>query len=155
MSADGCSTIDRRRAGRVALTAGNPFRSRSNLPKSLPQTEPDVTGLFAERKDNSVFVTESSRFTVHPDKNGAVNVQADDNGQTLEVVVTSETIVYINVAQAPEPDAVPADGKVQQKVAPGSLDDLNKNSIISAWGDRRGNRLFATVLLYSEPGMLK
>ncbi len=51
----------------------------------------------------------------------------------------------------PGPDALPSDGKVQQKVAPGSLDELSKNSIISAWGERRGDRVIATILLYEQP----
>ncbi len=118
----------------------------------LPQTEPDVTGLFAERKDNSIFVTiGSGAFTVQPSKDGTANVQTDGNGQKLEVVVTGETTVYKDVTQMPGPDSLPSDGKVQQKVAPGSLDELSKNSIISAWGERRGDRVIATILLYEQP----
>ena len=92
--------------------------------KELPQTEPDVTGLFAERKDNSIFVTTSNSFVAQPGKNGAANIQTNGNGQKLEIVVTGETIIYKDVTQVPGPDALPSDGKVQQQVAPGSLDEL-------------------------------
>jgi hypothetical protein len=34
-----------------------------------------------------------------------------------------------------------------QVVAPGSLDDLGANSIITAWGSRQGDRITADVLL--------
>jgi hypothetical protein len=120
--------------------------------KELPEAAPDVTGLFAERKDNSIFVTiGSGNFTVQPSKDGAVITQTDSNGQKLEVVVTGETTVYKDVTQMPEPDALPSDGKVQQIIALGSLDELNKSSIISAWGERRGDRVIATLLLYEQP----
>ncbi len=120
--------------------------------KELPEAAPDVTGLFAERKDNSIFVTlGSGKFTVQPGKDGTVNIQTDGNGQKVEVVVTGETAVYKDVTQMPGPDALPGDGKVQQKVAPGSLDELSKNSIISVWGERRGDRVIATILLYKQP----
>ncbi len=93
--------------------------------KELPQTEPDVTGLFTERKDNSVFVTiGSGAFTVQPGKGGTANVQTGGNGQKLEVVVTGETTVYKDITHIPGPETLPKDGKVQQKVAPGSLNEL-------------------------------
>jgi hypothetical protein len=124
--------------------------------KELPDAAPDVTGLFAERKDNSIFVTMGGgKFTVQVDKDGTVNTQTDGNGQKLEVVVTSETTVYKDVTQPPEPNALPSDGKIQQKVAPGSLDEIGSNSSVTAWGERRGDRLIAKVLFYSRPFMFK
>jgi hypothetical protein len=44
---------------------------------------------------------------------------------------------------------------IQQQVEPGSLDEIGSNSMISAWGERRGDRVIATVLLYSQMHMLK
>jgi len=123
--------------------------------KDLPNTVPDVRGLFAERKDNSIFVTIGDKFMVQVDKNGTVKTQTDGNGDKLEVVVTSDAIIYKDVTQPPEPGAVPSDSKVQQQVAKGSLDEIGSNSFVSAWGERRGDRLIAKVLLYSQPMMFK
>jgi hypothetical protein len=118
--------------------------------KELPDTEPEVAGLFAERKDNSIFVTTGNgAFTVAVGEDGAVKTQTDGNTQKLEVVVTGETLVYKNVTQPPDPGSLPGDGKLQEKVAPGSLDDIGQNSFVSAWGERRGDRLIATVLMYA------
>lgn len=118
--------------------------------KDLPEAAPDVAGLFAERKDNSVFVTVGDKVTVAVSKDGSVDTQTDGNGQKLEVVVTSETTVYKDVTEPPDVNAPPSDGKVQQKVAPGSLDEMGSHSMVSAWGERRGDRLIAKVVLYSQ-----
>ncbi len=127
------------------------FSAQLERAKELPEAAPDVTGLFAERKDNSIFVTIGSKFMVQVDKNGAVNTQTDSNGQKLEVVVTSDTTVYKDVTQLVNLKTQPADGKVQQQVEPGSLDEIGTNSFVSAWGERRGDRVIAKVLVYSQP----
>lgn len=119
--------------------------------KELPTTEPDALGLFAERKDNSIYVTIGDEFAMRVDKNGNVDLQTNGNGDKLEVVVTSDTTLYKSVM----PDAVPSGGgKVQQQVAPGSLNEISANSIVSAWGERRGDRLIARVLVYEQPMVL-
>jgi hypothetical protein len=123
--------------------------------KELPETEPDATGLFAQRKDNSIFVTTGNRFMVQVDKNGTVNTQTDGNGQQLEIVVTSDTTIYKNATEMADLKTQPVDGKIQQQVAPGSIDEIGANTIVTAWGERRGDRLFARVLMYSRPGMAK
>ncbi len=51
--------------------------------RELPEAAPDATGLFAERKDNSIFVTIGNKFMVQVDKNGTVNTQTDGNGHFM------------------------------------------------------------------------
>lgn len=120
--------------------------------KELPATPPEVTGLFVERKDNSIFVTVGNgEFMVAVSEDGAVHTQTGGNGQKLEVVVTNETVLYKDVTGMMLNGEQPADGKIQQKVAPGSLDEIGQNSFVTAWGDRRGDRLIAKVLFYSPP----
>ena len=120
--------------------------------KELPTAEPDAMGLFAERKDNSIYVTSGDKFMVRVDKNGVVDTQTEGNGDKLEVVVTSDTTIYKSMP----PDGIPpSGGKVQQQVAPGSLDEIGTNSIVSAWGERRGDRVIARVLVYEQPMLMK
>jgi hypothetical protein len=69
-------------------------------------------------------------------------------------VVTKDTQVYRD-ATALNPEQPPQGGPVQQKVEPGSLDEVGENSIIMAWGERRGERLVARVLMYSKPMVFK
>ena len=123
--------------------------------KELPEAKPDAMGLFAERKDNSIFVTIGNKFMVQVDKNGTVNTQTDGNGDKLEVVVTGDTTIYKDVTEASLDGPPPADGKVQQQIAPGSLDEIGSNSFVSAWGEKRGDRVIAKVLMYSQPMMIK
>jgi hypothetical protein len=119
--------------------------------KELPEAEPAASGLFAERKDNSIFVTLGNTFMVQVDKSGAVNTQTDGNGQQLEIVVTGDTTLYKDATQMMDVKTQPVDGKLQQQLAPGSLDEIGSNSFVSAWGERRGHRVIATVLFYSQP----
>ncbi len=124
--------------------------------KELPTAPPDARGLFSERKDNSIYVAIGDKFMVRVDKDGAVNTQTDGNGDKLEVVVTSGTTIYKDVTELGlKGGAPPSDSKVQQQVAPGSLDEIGSNSFVSAWGERRGDRVIAKVLVYSQPMMLK
>jgi hypothetical protein len=119
--------------------------------KGLPNEKPTAVGLFAERKDNSIYVTLGTEFAVHVDRNGNVDTQTNGNGDKLEIVVTSNTTIYKSVT----PDNIPpGGGKVQQQLAPGSLDELGSDSIISAWGERRGDRVIATFLLYEQPNIM-
>jgi len=119
--------------------------------KELPQSPPDVTGIFSRREDNSIFVTSGDgTFTVTVDESGNVNTDAGGNTQEVEVVVTGDTVVYKDVTQS-QFDGPPAGGKVQQKVEPGSADEIGENSFVGAWGERRGDRLIASVVVYSQP----
>ena len=56
-----------------------------------------------------------------------------------------EGLAPLNAEEAPPP----ADGKVQQKVEAGSLDGIGTNSFVSAWGERRGDRVIARVVVYT------
>jgi hypothetical protein len=84
-------------------------------------------------------------------EDGTVSTQTDGNGQKLEVVVTNDTLLYKDVTEMMTNGNPPADGKVQQKDSPGKVDELGQNSYVTAWGERRGDRLIATVVMYSEP----
>ncbi len=146
--------------GPQIMTNGGPAASGSTSTvsmgfesaKELPATPPDVSGLFAERKDNSVFVTVGNEFGVSIDDDGTVHTLTNGNGQKLEVVVTSETSLYKDVTDMSfNGDSPNNPDKIQQKVAPGSLDELGQNSFVTAWGEQRGDRLIAKVLLYSPP----
>jgi len=44
-------------------------------------------------------------------------------------------------------DAPP--GKIEQKIVPATLDELKGQAIITAWGERKGDRLIAEVVLCS------
>jgi hypothetical protein len=112
----------------------------------LPPSSPDVAGLFLRREDNSVFVgTGRVKILAVDDQ-----VSAESSGPEMEVVVTHETTVYRDETSLQHTGGS-VEGKVQQVLAPGSLEEIGKNCIISAWGEERGGRLFADVFVYTAP----
>jgi hypothetical protein len=119
--------------------------------KELPATAPDARGIFASRKDNSIFVTQGDKFMAMVNKDGSVQTQTDGNGQQIEIVVTTDTTIYKDATVPPDIKSGSFSGTLQQQVAPGSIDEISANTFVSAWGERRGDRLIAKVLVYSQP----
>jgi hypothetical protein len=130
----------------------------------LPTTQPEVLGLFVERKDNSITLS-----SVSMDKGGGgVVVESgggdgesfagspvDNNGPKVEVVITSETTIYIETTQPSGPPSPGENLVLQQTVAEGSLNDLTSQSFVSVWGRKSGDRIIAEVIFISNPVMFK
>jgi hypothetical protein len=112
----------------------------------LPDASPDVAGLFARREDNSVFVGTGAVRMLVEDGQAA----ASSDGPEVEVVVTHETTVYRDVTLLQHTDG-PLQGKVQQVLEVGSFEEIDENCIVTAWGEERGGRVLADVLVYSNP----
>ncbi len=120
--------------------------------KELPHVPADARGVFDHRQDNSIFVgTGNATFTAQKDQSGHVQILSSHDGPTVEVVVTPQTIVYKDVTMQQSIGKPHPNGKVQQVVEPGNLDDLSTASTITAWGKKTGDRIVADVLLYLVP----
>jgi hypothetical protein len=115
--------------------------------EELPESPADVVGNFARREDNSIFVYDMGGSEVIV-TDGSIE---SDKFTEIEVVVTSDTTVYEDVTQESF-DGPPASGtyQVQQKVKSGSVDEIEDNSIVVVWGERRGDRVVAHVLVYQS-----
>jgi len=144
--------------GNVALGGPNGGRVSISLnditpAPELPTTKADITGLFVERKDNTLVV-QAVTFAVGA---GGISSEApmdENSGIQVEVVVTSQTKIYKDVTEIPEP----VNGEihnVQQAAAEGTLDDLDTQSFITVWGRRSGDRIIAEVLFYTNPQSIK
>jgi hypothetical protein len=132
----------------------------------LPTTQPAVIGSFVERKDKTIVVQSVS---MDAGKGGGVVVQSgggegeavagsplDSDGPKVEVVITSDTTVYLETTQPPS--APPTSGEnlvLQQTVEEGSLDDLTSQSFITVWGRKSGDRIIAETVFISNPVMFK
>lgn len=127
----------------------------------LPTHEPEAIGLFVERKDNSIVLATLSMDA----GSGGVAVQVgggsepsvsgpSSDGPKTEVVITGETIIYLETTQMEEP---PSSGEhvLQQTVEEGSLDDLTTQSFVTVWGRKSGDRIIAEVLFISNPIMFE
>jgi hypothetical protein len=132
----------------------------------LPTTQPDATGTFAERKDNTITI---QTISMEMGKGGGVVVAVgaedggvpstsgmDADGPKVEVVVTNQTKIYRDATDMGEP---PTSGNqtitVQQVVEPGTLDDLKSQTMLMVWGRKNGDRIIADVISYSNPIIFK
>jgi hypothetical protein len=118
----------------------------------LPDAKPDASGMFLRRQDNSFFIGTGSMgvaFSISSDSGEKPAVaSAPHDGPEVEVVVNNTTVVYKDDSFN---DGPPEDGVIQQKVSPGSIEEIGENSALTVWGRKVGDRLIADVLLYSEP----
>ncbi len=121
--------------------------------KELPQTNPDVAGIFDHRQDNSLFVgTGNVTMSVMKDRSGKVQTSSSHSGPVVEVVVTNQTVIYKDVTDQQFSSQPPASGqKIQQVVVPGTLDEIGQTSSITVWGRQTGDRTIADVLVYANP----
>ena len=129
-----------------------------NAPE-IPNTPPDVTGLYVRRQDNSVYVgTGEVQVMIQRDATGKSQANAKHSGPDVEVVVNHDTKLYEDKTPITQQD-MEADRELQQVVAPiTSLDDLLQNisttDSLNAWGQRIGDRLIAKIVLHRPPMLL-
>ena len=133
--------------------------------KELPTTKPETTGLFVERKDNSIVVASASSVSMKPSGGGVVvQVGGGDSGPStsggpssdgpkVEIVITNETTIYLETTSGPPPSG--GNVVLQQTVKKGTLDDLTTQSFVTVWGRKSGDRIIAETLLISNPVMFK
>lgn len=120
--------------------------------KELPDREPDVMGFYSRREDNSIFVNVTE---------GGVIIQIGEDGEMstntgdkeTEIVTTNETTVYRD-ATVDSIDTSSGGGEYEQILKPGSLDEIGEMSSVLAWGEMRGDRLIAEILVYNRPPVI-
>ena len=118
----------------------------------LPTRQPDANGLFVNREDNSLFIG-TGGITMMVSSEGTSSSSYD--GPVVDIVVTGETRVYKESSNFPGP---PAEGEtvqvLQQEVVEGNIEEIGKDSHISVWGRKVGDRIIADILVYSEPAIM-
>jgi hypothetical protein len=131
-----------------------PVRISFAEPAELPDEPSLQVGVFVRREDNSVFVGTGAIEVGVEAVNDEVIVSADYDGPVVELVVTGDTTLYEDVTEIPvlTPDDVARGELVVTRTvrAASSLDGLSENMLIRVWGEQRGDRIIATVLVY-EP----
>jgi hypothetical protein len=130
-------------------TAGD--RERTPAPE-LPTAEPDITGVFVRRQNNSFYIgTGNITGSKKAGPNGAPEISVGYDGPVLEVVVTTNTKIYSDVTAQNIRNRPHDNTPIQQIVVPGNLDEMDHNTIVNAWGNKSGDRLIANVLVYNNP----
>ena len=101
--------------------------------------------VLVRRQDNSLFIGVPLRNVAAVDPSGTVSQTDGFDGPVVEVVVTHETKVYQDVTFQNYSGAC---GQIQQVLAPGSLDDTTDSTTFLVWGQRNGDRIIASHLVY-------
>ena len=117
----------------------------------LPQRPPDTVGVFCRREDNRIFVSSGSQGIMYT-LDGRVTSEGDTT--EVEVVATGETAIYEDVTQENLGAGPPSGETIEQKLEPGQVEEIGQNSVVMAWGERRGERLVAEVLVYTGPPVI-
>lgn len=114
----------------------------------LPKTPPDAKGILIGRQDNRLLLG-TGQITNKPivGRDGSVTVERSHDGPVVEVVATHDTKIYCDVTDL---SLAPVTGPIHQVVEPGSLDQIGQNRTVVVWGERRGDRLIASVILYRK-----
>ncbi len=123
----------------------------------LPDRPTEVAGVFVSREDNSILVGTggiSLNVEVRQEQGGAPQSQVTlgHDGPVVEVVTTRDTVMYRDETEMPNPrsgNVESGEHTIQQVVTPvHTLDELGTNTELQVWGERRGDRVIADVLVY-------
>ena len=113
-------------------------------PEELPDEEPDVCGVVTRRDGNSLFLGTGS-YSVGVGEDGVTEMDYD--GPEVEVVVTHDTEIYEETIEMDfEADTM------QRTLEPATLDDIVQATSVQVWGEKRGDRVTARVLVYQSMG---
>ncbi len=122
----------------------------------LPDEPKEVSGVFVSREDNSIVVGTGSielSVEVTQDQSGAIqrDVSMTANGPEVEVIIAHDTILYREETEDPAAGRNSKGGEytVQQVITPvDNLEELGKNTEVLVWGERRGDRVVADIVVY-------
>jgi hypothetical protein len=119
----------------------------------LPDRPAEASGIFVRRQDNSIFVgTGSIELDVEVETGSDPVINLSSDGPEIEVVVTRDTVIYsdeTDIHGGELSSRESGEKTIQQVIKPvDSLDEIGPNTELQVWGERRGDRLVAEVLVY-------
>lgn len=145
--------------------------------EEIPQSEPEVTGVVTAIDGDTLTVQEfnmnqtlgmSGEGGVYVDPGTIVESEEDiegpiaidffgADGPITEIVTNRDTKIYknvtstgyVSVSSEGAPPELPE--KIQMQVEPGTLDEIGPGSMVTVWGERRGDRIIASFILYQPP----
>ena len=126
----------------------------------LPDEPSAAFGILQSREDNTLIVGTGNidlevDVEVNPDTGReSTSLIPTTDGPVLEVVLTPDTIIYRDVTDLNLPPHQESGEReiVQQVRLVTSSDDVTGNLELEIWGERRGDRIVATVLVYGSLG---
>ncbi len=103
------------------------------LAPEIPAVAPDLVGLLVEKKDNNLIVRPQSK--------------GGGEAQMTEVVITGDTQIYRNATGDNLNEPPPPGAMIQMVVEPWTVNQIDSGDNIIVWGEQRGDRLNAKVVL--------
>ena len=125
--------------------------AKSAEARELPQRPPETLGVFTRREDNRIFVSSSDQGIMYTLEGDVISA---GDAIEVEVVVTNETVVYEDITQQHLGASLPSGETIEQKLASGQVEEIGKSSVVMAWGEKRGERLVAEILVYTGPPVI-
>jgi len=168
--------VSGRLLNRQAEGTTNKFKVDFTDAEEIPQTEPEIVGLVTAVDGDTLTVQEFNMNNALGMTGGtgvvieSIEVENPEDldelpipefigadGPVTEVVITLETEIYQDVtfgdiAMISDGDAMPElPDEIKIEVEPGTADEIGANSFITVWGERRGDRVVATIILFQPP----
>ena len=161
-------------------TTGSGMFTAKELPQSPPEivgmvSSVDGSSLFVQEfnMNENLGMTGGSGVVVNVEvlppgdepENAVPSIKVDfpgSDGPITEVVISRQTKIYRDatmddfepVMVSPGESTGPIEQKfenIEQKVVEGSATELGANTMITIWGERTGDRVVASVILYTNP----
>jgi hypothetical protein len=126
----------------------------------LPVEPTAATGIFLRREDNMIVVATGNidvevEVKIDPETGQeSTTLTPRTDGPEIEVVITHDTLVYQDVTDF-SLDGLPESGEreIVQAVRPvDTADEISENMELQVWGERSGDRVIATIVVYGPLG---
>lgn len=124
-----------------------------DLAAETPRVPLDVGGLLLRREDHRLFVGTGNLFgfLVEGTAPTESHWELHHDGPMAEVITTHDTVIYRDdTFRHLTPGAL--SGPVRQVLTATTLDQISRNSTVEAWGEWRGERLVADVVVFYPNG---
>lgn len=117
----------------------------------LPARPSAAAGVLVRQEDNSYFVGTGSVSVNISNINGEESTAVEHSGPEIEVVAGRDTQFYRDVTEVSFTAAESKEQTLQQEVIPVEQPEtMPAGANIQAWGEKRGDRVSAEIIVYSE-----
>jgi hypothetical protein len=133
--------------------SGNPVTVKTViLPAAeLPQRAAEAGGVLVRQEDNSYFVGTGSVSVSINNVNGVESAAVEHSGPEIEVVANRNTQFYRDVTEVDFTSSESKEQTLQQELlAVEQPETIPAGASIQVWGEMRGDRVSAAVIVYSE-----
>jgi hypothetical protein len=128
--------------------------------QELPKEKSVAFGILIQQQDDNLIIgTGNIDLEVDVEVNGdtgqeQVSAIPSTDGPELEVVLTRDTLLYQDVTDfaSSQPDESGEQVIQQQVKQVDTVDKISEHAEIEVWGERRGDRIVATVLVFGPLG---